>query len=133
MNAAAVSAGAVLGALSRWQLSEASRKLNLTPWSTAAINCVGSFILGAAVSHQVAATTGTQRRLALSPQAQQLYLLCGTGFCGSFTTFSTFSVDTVLLLEQGFFSQALRLVVVTNVCSIGAAAVGFKAMKMIRM
>lgn len=126
MSAIVVSAGAMMGALTRWQLTEVSKKYGSTYWGTAAINCTGSCLLGAVISHQQHSTS----RPMIAPSTKHLYLLCGTGFCGSFTTFSTFSVDTVLLLESGLLAQALRLALVTNVCSIGAAALGFKAMKL---
>lgn len=77
MDLAAVSIGAVGGALARYQITKYSQKNGLTPWSTCAINVLGSTILGGVAGRQI------------SPS---MSLLIGTGFCGSFTTFSTFSV-----------------------------------------
>lgn len=58
------------------------------PWHTFAINILGSFALGlVAVAYK-------------SHPQPAWYLLLGTGFCGGFTTFSTFSVETLTLLEQ---------------------------------
>ncbi|MBM3982477.1 MAG: fluoride efflux transporter CrcB [Planctomycetes bacterium] len=61
------------------------------PWATFAINVGGSVALGALAA------------LCLNPDAPRKYwyLLLGTGFCGGFTTFSTFSLETVTLLHAG--------------------------------
>lgn len=72
------------------------RVLNL-PIGTFAVNIAGCFILGL--------LTGLgQRYESMSPQ---LMLLLGTGFCGAFTTFSTFSAETIKACEGGNLAQAV--------------------------
>ena len=61
------------------------------PWGTLAVNVVGSFLLGLLVALSLEGH--------LVPRAWRLPLT--TGFLGAFTTFSTFSVETVRLLQQG--------------------------------
>lgn len=56
------------------------------PMATLAVNAVGSFVFGAVI---------------FAGATESTVLLLGTGICGSFTTFSTFSVDTVQLWERG--------------------------------
>jgi fluoride exporter len=86
-------------------------------WHTAGINIFGSFLLGgiSQVPNPV-----------LSPRS---HLMLGVGFCGSFTTFSTYSVDVVHWIMNGQTSMAMRYVLVNNVGSIGAAAVGMSLVK----
>lgn len=61
------------------------------PWATFAINVSGSFILGA-----VATIYDLNRDIS----HLKWYLLFGTGFCGGFTTFSTFSYETLQLIKE---------------------------------
>lgn len=56
-------------------------------------------------------------------------LLLGVGFCGSFTTFSTYSVDVVTWLSQGQTTKALSYIAVNNVGGICAAATGMMLVK----
>lgn len=83
------------------------------PWGTFAVNVSGAFLLGLltgfARHHGLSSTTAT---------------ILGTGFCGAFTTFSTFSVESVLLLEAGKLRQALGNVVGSVACGLIAAAAG---------
>ena len=109
-----LSVGAVLGATLRWLITVYAKAQNLTPYSTTAINISGSFILGV--------VTKLSSISVLSPS---LVLLLGTGFCGAYTTFSTFSVDVVTLINSAQYSQALALALVTNVLAIFAAFIGF--------
>ena len=64
----------------------------------------------------------------LSPRTK---LMLGIGFCGSFTTFSTFSVDVVNWIQAGQTNKAFAYVVSNNVGGIAAAATGLFLMKKI--
>ncbi len=84
-----VMVGGGLGANARYWLGVGFKDRGWTdhfPWHTFGINVVGSFVLGlvaVAYGHRPA-----------------WYHLLGVGLCGGFTTFSTFSVETLLLLEK---------------------------------
>ncbi len=93
--------GATAGATLRYYMSiwAAARFGTAFPYGTLLVNVLGSFILGCFL------TLATQR-LAISPQMR---LLISTGFCGSLTTFSTLSYETVGLLNEGdYLASALN-------------------------
>jgi fluoride exporter len=103
-------AGAI-GAVSRyladgWIQARASGPL---PWGTFVINVAGSFILGL--------VSGLAQYHGLGPLPTTVV---GIGFCGAFTTFSTFSYESVRLLERGDVTQAA-----TN--TIGSVVIGLAA------
>ena len=108
-NAGYVAAGAAGGALLRYGLSEYAKKRGQGPTAILMINVLGSFILG-----------GVTATVPATPAA----LLFGTGFCGAFTTFSTFSVDAITMIRAGQMERAAAYVAGTNVLSIGAAYAG---------
>lgn len=86
------------------------------PWATFSINVLGSVILG----YLVAWAQG-------QPERPGLLLLVGTGFCGGFTTFSTFSVETLRLIEQKQFTLALVYAFGSVVAAVGGACLGSRA------
>ena len=88
------------------------------PWGTLVVNIVGSFVLGAFVGF-----AGTIERIALGTP---VYNLVAVGLCGGFTTFSTFSVQTLALFQDGDWAAAVGNVVFSLVCCLGAAALGMR-------
>lgn len=92
---AAVAAGSALGGVARLlcSLAAVSALGAEFPWGTLAANLMGSFIIGL-----YAILTEPDGRLFASPATRQFVL---AGFCGGFTTFSMFSLETLLLFERG--------------------------------
>jgi len=89
---AAISIGASLGALLRWWLGTTlNEHFPAIPPGTLAANLIGGYVIGVAI-----AVFGTYS--ALAPE-WRLFVI--TGFCGGLTTFSTFSAEVVMLLQQG--------------------------------
>ncbi|HJQ44782.1 MAG TPA: fluoride efflux transporter CrcB [Amycolatopsis sp.] len=112
MNVVLVFLGAMIGAPARYftdRLVQA-RHDSVFPWGTLTVNIVGCLILGA--------ITG-----AALPSA--VLALLGTGFCGGLTTYSTFSYETLRLIEQKSYFYAVMNVVVSVIAGLGAALVGF--------
>ncbi|HEX8241875.1 MAG TPA: fluoride efflux transporter CrcB [Longimicrobium sp.] len=106
-----LAAGGVAGTLARYGLGRwiptwAGADF---PWHTLAINLAGSFILGFSVR---AAET-----LPLSPEVRGMVTI---GFCGAFTTFSTFSLETVALLQAGHWARGAAY-------ALGSVAAGLLA------
>jgi fluoride exporter len=95
---AAISAGASLGALLRWFLSNRLNPvLPALPLGTLAANLIGGYCVGVAVAW-----------LAQNPQLPpQVRLFIVTGLLGGLTTFSTFSAEVVAQLERSDFGWAL--------------------------
>jgi CrcB protein len=91
--------GGAVGATLRYLVGEAIRADSL-PVDTLTVNVVGSFALGLVTA--LAAST-------------DIALLVGTGICGSFTTYSSFSVETVRLWEEGRVTAAVGYAVGTLV------------------
>ena len=99
-----VGAGAVPGALLRWQLALHLGDQNLL------VNVLGAALLGF---------------LAGLPAAPRRQLLIGIGFCGSVTTFSSWMLAAMKHLNAGDWAAALGLIGLTLGLGLGAAALGF--------
>jgi CrcB protein len=110
-----VVAGAVVGAPLRYLADRfvQSRHDSVFPWGTFAVNVAGSFVLGLLIA---AATRHGWPPAVLT--------LTGTGFCGALTTYSTFSYETVRLLEDGRHFYAVANVVASIGAGLGAAFLG---------
>jgi CrcB protein len=114
----AVFAGAGLGALLRWRLSEWLNPVIATmPLGTIVANLVGGLLVGAFVA-------GFARHPELAPQWR---LLAITGFLGGLTTFSTFSAEVVILIGKGEIASATGLAAIHLFGSLLLTAAGIWA------
>src|SRR5581483_11913026 len=89
------------------------RARGVFPWGTFVINMTGSFLLGL--------LTGLSLHHGLGRVPKTLL---GTGFCGAYTTFSTFSYETVRLVEDGALLEALLNALASLGVGLLAAAAG---------
>lgn len=90
----------------------AERTEGAFPWGTLVINATGSLVLGL--------LTGLAMYHGF-PKTSKVVL--GTGFCGAYTTFSTFTYETIRLMEEGAMNEAARNALGTLVvCALAAAA-----------
>ncbi|MFC5079078.1 Putative fluoride ion transporter CrcB [Vibrio thalassae] len=113
-----IALGGAFGACSRYLISELCIVLfgRGFPYGTLTVNVVGSFIMGlliAAFETEV---------LAPEPWRQ----IIGLGFLGALTTFSTFSMDNVLLIQQGAFFKMGLNILLNVIVSISACWIGFQ-------
>ena len=92
-------AAAAVAAPARYLLDAAvsERLKGAFPWGTVLVNVTGSLLLGFVTGLALAHGLGRTPRIVL-----------GAGFCGTYTTFSTFGLETVRLVEGGAFNEALR-------------------------
>ena len=112
-----VTIGGALGSLARYAISvwalPVSRDL---PWGTIGINILGSFIIGF-----FGTLTLAQGRY---PAAENLRLFVMVGLCGGFTTFSSFSLQTLELMRHGAMLRAGANIVLSVVLCVAAVALG---------
>jgi CrcB protein len=119
-----IAVGASLGAWLRWLLGIKLNALFPTiPPGTVAANMVGGYIIGFAIAFLAASPS-------LSPEWRLLVI---TGFCGGLTTFSTFSAETVALIQEGRLLWALGSVSLHVVGSLVMTAAGLLTYQMIGM
>ena len=114
--------GAAIGAPSRWLLDQAisSRNARAFPLGTWTINVTGSFALGLIVAASI-----------FGPATSAFVALAGVGFCGGFTTFSTFGFETIRLTEEGSTFEAGLNVVSSVLVGLAAAFAGWYLGQMI--
>ena len=119
-GALAVAAGAVLGAWLRWLLGLAFNVTGASlPLGTLAANLAGGLMAGMAM-----AWFSTHPDL-----APEWRLFAVTGFLGALTTFSTFSAESLALIERGEFPAALAHSAVHLLGCLAAAALGFRMLR----
>lgn len=112
LNVIAVFLGGGLGSLCRYGLSQYIESSSF-PWATLAANALACLVLGLA--------TGYSSRYGWNAPWK---LLAATGFCGGFSTFSTFSGEAFVLAEEGLPWTALGYVVISLVIGIIALYIG---------
>lgn len=117
----AIAVGGALGAVARYGVSiGAARLLGLGfPWGTFIVNIAGSFILGALIELMAL-------RWSLSQEWRAFLTI---GVMGAFTTFSTFSMDTITLFERKQHVLALVYVGASVVLALAAFFGGLRAMR----
>lgn len=120
-----VALGGAIGTVARYLVSGIAAQLigETFPWGTLIINVTGSFIIGF-----FAALTGPNGRVYVGSSGRQFVM---TGFCGGYTTFSSFSLQTLNLMNDGeWFRAGANMVLSVALCLIAVWA-GFLLANMI--
>jgi CrcB protein len=114
MTVLMIAIGAAIGAPLRYLTDRAvqSRHQTLFPWGTLAVNVIASFVFGLITGYG-------------SGLHPQLAALIGTGFCGALSTYSTFSYETMRLVQGRARFYAAANVAVSLAAGIGAAGFGW--------
>ena len=117
----AVGIGGFLGAISRFTIASFVQKLSgaTFPYGTLVVNILGSLIIGYLFLFFEQTVSPTQKAMFV------------TGFLGALTTFSTFSLETVLMLQNGLFLKAIANVTLNALLCIGATILGMIIFKKI--
>ncbi|MFF8973855.1 fluoride efflux transporter CrcB [Streptomyces sp. NPDC014995] len=112
MNWLVVVVGGMIGAPLRYLTDRAmqARHESVFPWGTFVVNVVGCLVLGV--------LTGA------APVGPDLRLFLGTGLCGALTTYSTFSYETLRLMETGAGLYAMANALGSVAAGLGAAFAG---------
>jgi CrcB protein len=94
----AIAIGAAAGGVSRFYLTVAMQQRfgDGFPWGTLLINITGSLLLGFIIRYATATPS----------MSLELRLMLTTGFCGGYTTFSAYSYETAVMLENGSYGRA---------------------------
>lgn len=116
MTYLAIALGGAAGALSRYGLMTLVSNVlgSRLPWGTLLVNISGSLLIG--VLYVL-----ISEKMLLSNEARALLIV---GFLGAFTTFSTFSLDTMLLIQQGWLVQAVAYMLASVMICVLATWLG---------
>ncbi len=111
-----IAIGGAIGALFRYAISGmACRYLGgVFPWGTLSVNLIGSFVIGF--------LWGLSEKTIISSNARSFVFI---GIIGSFTTFSTYSLETFNLFRDGEIKLALTNILINNVLGIALVLFGF--------
>lgn len=113
-----VALGSAIGGVFRFGLSGIVGRIagEAMPWGTLVVNVLGSFVIGA-----FAGLTAAEGRLPSSPEFRTFIMV---GLCGGFTTFSSFSLQTLALFEEGAWERAGANVLLSVLLCLAAVALG---------
>jgi CrcB protein len=125
LSVIAICVGACLGALARWQLglwlNPPTSEAGIFPWGTLAANLIGGYLIGLCMGI-------FQNLPQIDPEWRLLFI---TGFLGALTTFSTFSIEVVGMLQQGRLLLALSTASVHLIGSLLLTYLGLYTVKLI--
>lgn len=115
-----VALGGAAGAVLRYQLGRTMTRIlgpqtvSAFPWATLAVNVLGSLAMGLLAGFLARSGAGQE----------QWRLLIGVGLLGGFTTFSSFSLELMLLIERGQPAAALSYALVSVIAGLGGLYLG---------
>lgn len=111
-----VMVGGAIGAALRYHLGKTALRLfgSGWPWGTLGANVIGGMVMGLFVGWLAARAQG----------GENVRLFFAVGILGGFTTFSSFSLEAILMIERGEILSALAYILVSVIASIGALALG---------
>jgi len=117
-----IALGGAAGSLLRYLLGGAIQRVSASgfPVGTLVVNVSGCFIIGVLVRQFM--------NMQLSPELRALLI---AGFCGGFTTFSTFSAETLGLIEGGEYARAMSYVILSLGLCLTATLAGMTTMRLI--
>jgi len=116
LNTLLVMAGGGIGAALRYQYGLLSLRLIGPgwPWGTLGVNVLGGLFMGLLAGWLAARAQG----------GESIHLFVAVGLLGGFTTFSAFSLETMLMIERGEFAPAAGYALLSVALSVGALALG---------
>ena len=116
-----VGIGGFLGANARYLVSTwLARHVDPSlPWGTLVVNMTGSFVIGAFL-------VWSTERFISNPD---LRLVLAVGFCGAYTTFSSYAFETMRLFEQGHWLDATGNLILNNVLALAAVFAGMSLVR----
>jgi CrcB protein len=119
----AVALGGAIGSALRYAVGAALLRPGLAglPWGTLAVNVTGSLALGFLA-----------RYFGPPHGSETLFLALTVGLCGGYTTFSTFTLDMMTMVERGEAGRAALYAAVSVLLAYGALAVGYGAARALR-
>lgn len=109
-----IAAGGALGSVARYWASGliAHSFGEVFPWGTLVVNVSGSFIIGV-----FATLTGPDGRFLVGPTMRQFFMI---GICGGYTTFSSFSLQTLTLAQNGeWLGASVNIILSVVLCLLG--------------
>lgn len=117
-----VGAGGALGAVARYGAGVLVGRIGLAgfPYATMAVNIAGSFAMGLLIGYLAQTTPDNQ---------SGIRLFIAIGVLGGFTTFSSFSLDAITLIERGQWSAAMIYILTSVIVSIAALFGGLQIMR----
>ncbi len=116
-----IAIGGAIGSIARYGLGTSIARLagGAFPYGTLVINVTGSFVIG------ILAALGVANGRMLLPPSARFFTMAG--ICGGYTTFSGFSLETLVLLHEGKWPSAFAYMVLSVTLSLLAVSIGYSA------